>query len=277
MPRIKRIWLGPVIGFVIGALLPNELPIRFVAACALGLVGLFIFGYLQYIFALQNNKKLGFLGKEEAFIHSILRLASEIVRADGRIDDVQLDMIKVQISKDFSPEKSEKYFGLFKKFVERPSDLKKYCEVVDYEFDDSAKRHLMYLLVGLAASDGILTDNELKVLNNIAKLAHIGIPILMSTLRLFRFRREGYEEKTGNNSRKPPKRANNLKLKRAYQLFDLTESSSIDAIKKAYRRMAKLHHPDKVAHLGAGVQEKAKEKFQLIADAYETIKEVRRF
>ena len=65
-------------------------------------------------------------------------------------------------------------------------------------------------------------------------------------------------------------------LKNHYlHILGLTANASDKEIKKAYRKLAKLHHPDKVAHLGGMHQNTAKEKFQIIVDAYDLIKEKR--
>jgi DnaJ like chaperone protein len=46
-------------------------------------------------------------------------------------------------------------------------------------------------------------------------------------------------------------------------------------VKKAYRRMAMKHHPDRVAHLGEEFQKAASEKFKNVQQAYERIERER--
>ncbi|PLX04896.1 MAG: hypothetical protein C0595_01535 [Marinilabiliales bacterium] len=48
-----------------------------------------------------------------------------------------------------------------------------------------------------------------------------------------------------------------------------------DELKKAYRDLAKQHHPDRVAHLGEDVKKAAEIKFTKLNAAYEAIKEER--
>jgi DnaJ like chaperone protein len=60
-----------------------------------------------------------------------------------------------------------------------------------------------------------------------------------------------------------------------YKVLGIDESASNDEIKKAYRKMAVKHHPDKFNQLGEEQQKAAKNKFQKIQEAYEHIKKER--
>ena len=61
----------------------------------------------------------------------------------------------------------------------------------------------------------------------------------------------------------------------AYKMLEITKSATNDELKKAYRKMAKKYHPDKLEGLGEEHKEGAKEKFQNIQAAYEQIKKER--
>lgn len=62
-----------------------------------------------------------------------------------------------------------------------------------------------------------------------------------------------------------------------YATLGIARGASAADIKAAYRKMAKMYHPDRVAHLGADYARLATEKFARITEAYETIRRDRGF
>ena len=66
-------------------------------------------------------------------------------------------------------------------------------------------------------------------------------------------------------------------LDQAYKVLETTPSASKDEIVKAYRRQLSRHHPDKLKANGLpeSMIEHAKQRTQLIIEAYELIRERR--
>ena len=60
-------------------------------------------------------------------------------------------------------------------------------------------------------------------------------------------------------------------LKSAYQVLGVSPDATDDEVKRAYRKLALEHHPDKVAALGEDIRKVAEKKFQEINDAKERI------
>jgi DnaJ like chaperone protein len=60
-------------------------------------------------------------------------------------------------------------------------------------------------------------------------------------------------------------------LESAYKVLGMSPDATDDELKKAYRRLALEHHPDRVAALGEDVRKAAEKKFQEINAAKERI------
>jgi len=61
----------------------------------------------------------------------------------------------------------------------------------------------------------------------------------------------------------------------AYKILEIEKSASNDELKKAYRKMVKKYHPDKLQHLGEEHVKGAEDKFKQVQKAYEQIQKER--
>lgn len=60
-----------------------------------------------------------------------------------------------------------------------------------------------------------------------------------------------------------------------YKTLGVTSDITDAELKAAYKRLVALHHPDRVAHLGAAAAERAGERFRDIQNAWEHVRRVR--
>ena len=111
---------------------------------------------------------------------------------------------------------------------------------------------LLHFLFGIAKADGQVTASEEEEIRKISSYLYINEYDYLSIKAMF------YNEVDG-----------------AYKMLEITKSATNDELKKAYRKMAKKYHPDKLEGLGEEHKEGAKEKFQNIQAAYEQIKKER--
>ena len=128
------------------------------------------------------------------------------------------------------------------------------CSQIRYNMDISTRTQLLYFLFGIAKADGTVGSSEIQVLEQISGALGIPSSTFLSIKSMY------YDD-----------------MESAYQVLGVESSATNEEIKKAYRKMALEHHPDKVGHLGEDIRKAAEEKFSQINVAYEKIKKQRGF
>lgn len=129
---------------------------------------------------------------------------------------------------------------------------------------------IIYFLVGLAFIDGAINRKELKVMSNLADLLNVTPKEFESILGMY----QSYERNSQKAKQASVPAENKLKL--SAQILGVSEHASMDEIKKAYRKLAKLHHPDKFYNNSPEQQKIAQEKFLMIQKAYELLEIIKK-
>lgn len=186
------------------------------------------------------------------FSSALLILSAEVMKADGKILKAELDFVKQFLVEQFGREYAPKYLQELKGYLDRPSNLEQTCANFRSHIPPQQKQILIQYLFGIAQSDGNVSNGELNVIQRIA---------MSLGLRQFEF--DQLKSMFWKDSAD------------AYKTLGLDKSVEDTEVKGAYRKLAREHHPDKVASLGEQHQKAAKEKFQKIQEAYETIKKER--
>lgn len=232
-------WISGAIGWAFGG------PIGGIVGFALGS----IFDNSQ-----ENNSGSHYNNSQQrnSFLVSLLVLSSAIMKADGRIMKSELDYVKKFIADNFGADAVNQASLFLKDILQKPVDLKMVGEQIKLNMNVSARLQLLHFLTGIAMADGHVSSQELKVLRDIA--IDLGIPYNDSE-SIFAMFDKGIDA--------------------AYQVLEIQSTVTDEEVKKAYKRMAVKHHPDKVSSLGADIQKSAEEKFKKIQQAYHTIKKDR--
>jgi len=63
----------------------------------------------------------------------------------------------------------------------------------------------------------------------------------------------------------------------AYKILEIDPKASVAEIKQAYRTMVKKYHPDRLQTKDPAMVKGAQEKFRVVQEAYETLKNERQF
>ena len=113
---------------------------------------------------------------------------------------------------------------------------------------------VIHFLFGIAKADGNVSVSEINKLLEFSNLLRLSYADFQSIKAMF------INEVGG-----------------AYKILEIEKSATDNQVKKAYRDLAKKHHPDKVQHLGDAYAKAAQEKFQKVQKAYERIKQERGF
>ena len=175
------------------------------------------------------------------------------MKADNQLLKSELDYVKRFFTQQFGEESTKQRMLLFREILKQDIQLQPVCLQIRDHLDYSSRLEMMHLLFGLAAADGHVNEDELRLLKQIGDYTNISNADFTSMQAMF------VKDK-----------------KAAYQILEIETTVSDEEVKKAYRKMAMKYHPDKVHHLGPEFQKDAQEKFRKINEAYETIKKERK-
>ena len=228
-------WLGGSLGWVFGG------PIGAIIGFSVGSL-------------IDSAGKVRRVGKTTVgdFGMSLVVLVAAVMKADGKILQAELNYVKQFFLQSFGEEKSKEVLLILRDVLKKDIPLDSVCLQIKQNMDYSSRLEMMHLLFGIAQSDGFVDDSEIDIIQTIANLLEINVADYNSLKSMF------YKD---TNS--------------AYKILGIDKSATNNEVKKAYKKMAIKHHPDKVSHLGADFQEQAKVKFQSISEAYENIKRER--
>jgi DnaJ like chaperone protein len=185
---------------------------------------------------------------------SLLILASIVIKADGVQDQRELDFVRQQFTNMYGKERANKAFKLFKAVTKQNISTRQVCLQIKQMMDHASRLQLLHFLFGIAKADGLVTEDEMRQIYTIT--GYLGI-----SSRDYESIKAMFYNSTNN----------------AYKILEIDKSVSDDEVKKAYRKMAKKYHPDRVGHLGEEHQEGAEAKFRQVQESYEHIQKERGF
>ncbi|MBQ6870814.1 MAG: TerB family tellurite resistance protein [Bacteroidales bacterium] len=192
--------------------------------------------------------------QRNSFMVSLLVLSAAVMKADGRVMRSELDYVKGFIRSNFGENAVPQALKVLQDLLQKNIDLPQVCAQIKLYMDMPQRLQLLHYLVGIAQADGHVSSQELETLKNIALYLGISQRESESVFAMF-----------GD------------KLEDAYKVLEISPEATDEEVKKAYKKMALKHHPDRVESLGADVKKAAEEKFKAISIAYETIKKERGF
>ena len=264
-------WIGGILGFMSGGALGA------LAGVALG--ALFDYG-LKAVNRGEGSNNSGFSGANAAweqarrseyyegqrnsFLFSLLVLASYIIKADGRVMHSEMEFVRRFLRMNFGEAAVEQGNSILLRLFEeqkrmdasRPgafkSVIRESCAQIAANMDYSQRLQLLNFLVMLAQADGSVPGSEVDALRDVSRCMGMADSDLDSMLKL-----------SGGT------------LDDAYAVLGVPPTATDDEVRRAYRKLALQHHPDRVAALGDDIRRAAEKKFQEINEAKERIYKAR--
>lgn len=185
---------------------------------------------------------------------SLLILSAAVMKADGKVMKSELDYVKQFFTHQFGSSKTNEFLRVLKDLLDKDFPLREVCEQIRHNMRHPLRLQLLHYLFGISKADGHVHTNEIEMIARIATYLGISVKDFESIKAMFVQTTES-----------------------PFKILEVDTNATNDEIKKAYRKMAVKYHPDKVSQLGEDVQQSAKDKFQKVQQAYETIKKERAF
>ncbi len=241
-----------------------------------GLIGqLSGFGNVGGITGIKTNK-------QAAFFKTVFTLMGKLAKADGRVSEQEIAHVENFMTQlNMSAENRKRAIGHFQEGAKPDYAI----EPLIQEFNQvnatspNLKQMVMVYLIRVAVADGKLQPAETELLRSIAQQFGYSAQAFEQLLAMLHGQDQfsgGHYQRGGQSSGVGGYSSVNA-VEAAYQALGVTKDNTDAEIKKAYRRLVREYHPDKL--MGQGLPEEmikeATERSQEIQTAYDTIKKSR--
>lgn len=184
---------------------------------------------------------------------NLISLCSIVIRADGKVSQTEMDYVRQYFVSTYGKEKANAIFRTFNDVSKnREISAQRICTFLNQRTRYEVRLQLLHFLFGIAQADGNVSNAEINKINEIAGYLRVSLRDFESIKAMF--------VKSADT---------------AYKILEIQKSASDDAVKKAYRTMAKKYHPDRVNTENEAIKKGAEEKFKEVQKAYETIQKER--
>jgi DnaJ like chaperone protein len=198
----------------------------------------------------QSNRPNSTVGSPSDFHIALLVLAARVIKADGKVEQSELDFVRQQFVGMFGKDRANESFKVFRQIVDQPIPLTKVCNQINSFTTHATRLQLVHFLFKLGLADGHLHAEELEEIRRISRNLRINPYDFASIEAMF-----NKEQNSGW----------------AFKVLEVTENATEAEVKKAYRKMAMKFHPDRLTDAGPEAQAAAKESFLNVQKAYEQI------
>lgn len=196
-------------------------------------------------------------GHRNNFLFALLVLIAYIIRADGKVMHSEMEFVRNFLRNNFGDAAVRQGEQILLKLFEEQkrqgsatyqNTVRQCCQQIAMNMPYAERLQLLSFLAAISKADGRVTSDEIKAVRACALWMQISEADLESVLNL------------GGGS-----------LEEAYKVLGVSPDATDDEVRKAYRKLALQHHPDRVATLGEDIRRAAEQKLQKINEAKERI------
>ena len=213
-----------------------------------------------------------FVQNNDDFTVSLAFLASFLIRLDREVNEDELKFVGDYFTRinDGKTNQGKMASDFVHYLLKKKVKYDEICITIRKYVTKPAKIQLVHFLCELSRSDHEFHAYEHKYIQVVGFKIGLRKQEISSILQIY------LKIESNRRGRKKVTKAyiSQRKLRSACEILGIRISYTKEELKKAYRKLARLHHTDKVSYLGDSHVEKARERFDEIADAYRYLKNV---
>ena len=191
----------------------------------------------------------------DEFTVCVCVLIAGVMKSDGvlRQEEVNLVSCRLRENYHFDDDGVRRMIGFIKELAQGNWSVEEFALRARRHLRMSARRNLLYFLLEIAYANGEYVIAERRIIHTIATI--------------FELRADELKAMEASLARHDDDWA--------YKTLEIRRDATDAEVKKAFRRLAMIHHPDKVAGQGPVAEAAATRKFQSIHAAYDAVKKER--
>lgn len=220
--------------------------------------------------------------RQTIFFKTVFTLMGKLAKSDGRVSEQEVAHVEQFMAQlNMSSEHRKQAIGYFKTGSQADFSIEPLLQAFNKATASSPnlKQMLMVYLVRVALADGKLHPSETEVMRNIGQQLGFSPEAFEKLLAMLQGQDQfaGGSYHSGGQSSSGNSYTSVSAIDSAYQALGVSKSNTDAEIKKAYRRLIRDYHPDKLT--GQGLPEamikEATERTKEIQTAYDLIKKHR--
>lgn len=255
------LWLpGAILGFYIGHMFDKGLSLNI----------------------LNFNQQEG-MNSQTVFMHTTFKVMGHLAKADGHVSSATIEAARnIMTQLGLNDEMKRQAMHFFNEGKAQSFNLVQPLQLLIQfsRFNPAFSRYFIEIQLQAAAAEGPLKSSKRAILLQICQFLRCD-PMNFAALssQYHSSDSSNYRQQYNREYRYGQAGAGSSDLDRAYQVLGVAKDATEAIIKKAYRKLMNLHHPDKLAAKGlsAANMKKAQEKTQEIASAYNIIRTYKNF